>query len=101
MLAARISRSPSGVRPAGAHVVLRAEVLGQSQPDTVALPLVLELEVLRNEAMQVFPDGAGGQAEGERILRADLEGRLVGNVGQVRRRSTANGPVARKLQIGR
>src|ERR1035441_5880669 len=95
MLAARISRSPSGVRPAGAHVVLGAEVLRKSQPDTVALPLVLELEVLRKVAVQVFPDGTGGQAEGERVLRAHLEGRLIGDVGQVGRGSHAG--IAREL----
>src|SRR6202161_2703761 len=95
MLAARIPRRLPGMRPTHAYFILQPEFLAQSHPRAVALALVLKFQVRRNAAVQMLPDTVDAQPEWERVLRSDLEGRLVGDISQVRRRGYAG--VAREL----
>ncbi len=85
MLPARIAGRCGGVRPADADIVFRADLLGECDPGAVALPLILELQILRNIAPQVLPDAINRQAKIEGVLSAYLESPFIRDIGEVRR----------------
>src|SRR5450759_538531 len=55
VLAARIARRLKGVRPAGAHDVLRTDLLRHREPRAVSLPLVLEFQCRGKFARHTLP----------------------------------------------
>src|SRR6202030_1391637 len=86
VLATRISRRPSRMRPANAHRIPASNLLGRGEPRAVALPFLLELQRRGRVARHAFEHATDRETKGERVLRADLPGGLVGDVIEIGRR---------------
>src|SRR5579883_2093985 len=77
---AGIARSAKRVAPTEGNGLLFAYILGDGEPSTIALSLILELKVGWYIAMHAFKYGANGSPTSETELSADFRRILVRNV---------------------